>query len=59
LYLLAPTFFFKNWMNTMFGFSLFLTKKHFNDLTKKELIIFFFFIILMFWLGLTWQTFLF
>ena len=59
LYTMAPTFFFRSWMNTMFGFSLFLLKRHPLDLSKKELIVFFFFIFLMFWLGLTWQTFIF
>lgn len=59
LYLLAPTFFFRSWMNTMFGFSSFLLNKHFVDLTKKEFLIFMFFIFLMFWLGLSWQSFIF
>lgn len=59
LYLFAPTFFFRSWMNTIFGFSYFLNKKHPLDLNKKELLIFFFFIFLMFWLGVTWQSFIF
>lgn len=59
LYLMAPTFFFRSWMNTMFGFSNFLLNKHYVDLTKKEFLIFSFFILLMFWLGLTWQSFIF
>jgi len=59
LYLFAPTFFFRSWMNSMFGFSQFLLNKHFVDLTKKEFLIFSFFIFLMFWLGLTWQSFIF
>jgi len=59
LYLLGPTFFFRSWMNVMFGMSSFLLKTTPVDLLKKELILFSFLIILMFWLGFTWQSFIF
>jgi len=58
LYLLAPSFYFRSWTNTLFGYS-----NHFNrtiptDLTSKELVSFGGLIILMFWLGLSWQSFI-
>jgi NADH:ubiquinone oxidoreductase subunit 4 (subunit M) len=59
LYLLGPTFFFRSWMNTMFGMSTKLLKKTSTDLLKKEFILFSFLIFIMFWLGFTWQSFIF
>lgn len=59
LYLLGPTFFFRNWMNTMFGLSTNIFKKIPLDLNKKELIIYNGLILLMFWLGFSWQSFIF
>lgn len=59
LYLLAPSFFFKNWLNALCGSSNLLSKKICLDLEKKEVLLFFFLSLLIFWLGLTWQIFLF
>ena len=59
LYLFAPTFFLRSWMNVLFGLSTTITKSIPLDLNKKELILFLGNIILMFWLGLTWQSFIF
>nr|QPL15911.1 NADH dehydrogenase subunit 4 [Strombidium sp.] len=59
LYLIAPTFFFKSWMNVIFGYSNFLHKKLTIDLTLSEFIIFSFVIILMMWFSIIWQSFLF
>jgi len=55
LYLLGPTFFFRSWMNVMFGFSVFLNNKLPLDLTTRECLLFFGIPILMYWLGLSWQ----
>jgi len=55
LYLIGPTFFFRSWMNVMFGFSFFLSKKAPMDLTSRELIVFSSVTILMYWLGISWQ----
>ena len=59
LYLFAPTFFLRSCMNVLFGLSTTITKSIPLDLNKKELILFLGNIILMFWLGLTWQSFIF
>jgi len=59
LYLLAPTFFFRSWMNLMFGLSTNINSTIPLDLSTKEIIIYFGLIILMFWLGFTWQSFIF
>lgn len=59
LYLLGPTFFFRSWMNVLFGLSINIFKKIPTDLTSKETIIFGGIIILMFWLGFFWQIFIF
>jgi len=59
LYLLAPTFFFRSWLNVLFGLSLATTKRLPLDLNSKEFIVYFSLIGLMFWLGLTWQLFIF
>lgn len=57
LYLLGPTFFFRSWMNVLFGSSIQLLKTVPADLSSKEFIVFNGLIILMFWLGITWQAF--
>ena len=56
LYLIGPTFFFKSWVNTIFGFSNFLSKQLPSDLTTRESFIFFGIPSLMYWLGLFWQS---
>lgn len=59
LYLIGPTFFFRSWMNVLFGSSIQMLKKLPVDLSSKELIVFLGLIILMFWLGIIWQSFIF
>lgn len=56
LYLLGPTFFFRSWMNLMFGFSTALSKKLPTDLSSRESLLFFGIPFLMFWLGISWQS---
>lgn len=58
LYLLGPTFFFRSWMNLMFGSSTQLMVKVPTDLTSREFIIFSSISISLFWLGLNWQAFI-
>ena len=57
LYLLGPTFFFRSWMNVMFGFSSALTHRLPVDLSSRELLLFSGVSILMYWLGISWQAF--
>lgn len=59
LYLLGPTFFFRTWTNVLFGSSAIFLKTLPQDLLAKELILYGGLLILMFWLGLTWQAFIF
>ncbi len=59
LYLLIPTFFFRTWSNVMFGLTNINKLTILPDLSKKEFIIFSFLLILMFWLGFSWQCFIF
>ena len=59
LYLLGPTFFFRSWMNVLFGLSLNIFKKIPLDLNSKEILIYGGLVLLMFWLGFSWQTFIF
>lgn len=59
LYLVAPTFFFRIWMNVMFGASTHLLRTLPADLTSRELLVFVGLLVLMFWLGITWQAFIF
>lgn len=59
LYLIGPTFFFRSWMNVLFGSSIHMLKQLPADLTSRELLLYGGLIFLMFWLGLTWQAFLF
>jgi hypothetical protein len=56
LYLIGPTFFFRSWLNLMFGFSFLLSRNVPMDLSKREFILFSGVIILMYWLGISWQT---
>ena len=57
LYLLGPTFFFRSWMNALFGFSNALTLKLPVDLSIREFILFLGVPALMYWLGISWQAF--
>jgi NADH-quinone oxidoreductase subunit M len=59
LYLLGPTFFFRSWVNVLFGSSVFFSKTLPIDLTFKELLLYGGLLILMYWLGITWQAFIF
>jgi len=59
LYFFAPTFFFRTWINVMFGLAKSIYKTIPLDLDNRELIVFSFLIILMFWLGVSWQSFFF
>lgn len=59
LYLVGPTIFFRTWANVLFGSSKHLLFSLPVDLSSKELIIYAGIIVLMFWLGLTWQMFVF
>lgn len=56
LYLLGPTFFFRSWMNVMFGYSQTLTKKIPTDLSVREFTVFISISLLMYWLGISWQA---
>jgi len=56
LYLIGPTFFFRSWLNVMFGSSFLLSRSIPMDLSKREFILFSGIIILMYWLGISWQT---
>ena len=58
LYLLAPTVFFRSWMNALFGSSVHLLKVAPLDLNSKELLVYGGLLVLMFWLGISWQSFL-
>jgi len=57
LYLLGPTFFFRSWMNIMFGFSYTLSRTVPVDLSSRELLLFGGVSLLMYWLGVSWQAF--
>jgi hypothetical protein len=59
LYLLGPTFFFRSWMNMMFGFSNKLLNKIPADVSIREFILFLGIPLLMYWLGIAWQGFIF
>jgi NADH:ubiquinone oxidoreductase subunit 4 (subunit M) len=59
LYLVAPTFFFRTWVNALFGASLNFHNKLPSDLSSKEIIVYSGLITTMFWLGINWQTFIF
>lgn len=57
LYLLGPTFFFRSWVNLLFGFSTQLFNKIPVDLSSRELVLFMGIPVLMYWLGISWQAF--
>jgi hypothetical protein len=57
LYLLGPTFFFRSWMNMMFGFSDRLHKEIPADISLREFILFLGIPFHMYWLGISWQAF--
>lgn len=57
LYLIVPTIFFRSWMNALFGSSAQLLKTLPLDLNSRELLVYGGLIVLMFWLGVTWQSF--
>ena len=57
LYLLGPTFFFRSWVNLLFGFSSSLFYKIPSDLSSRELVLFLGIPFLMYWLGISWQAF--
>lgn len=59
LYLIGPTFFFRSWMNMMFGFSNRLHTTIPADLSTREFILFTGIPFLMYWLGISWQCFIF
>jgi NADH-quinone oxidoreductase subunit M len=56
LYLLGPTFFFRSWMNLMFGFSKSLATRVPSDLSSREFLVFAFISFLLYWLGVSWQA---
>lgn len=58
LYLLGPIFFFRSWVNVMFGSSFMLNKKIPVDATSVEIIICGGMEVALIWLGLSWQYFL-
>jgi NADH-quinone oxidoreductase subunit M len=59
LYLLGPTFFFRSWWNVCFGASSYMHKRIPVDLDLREFWISAGLLLIMFWLGLSWQCFLF
>lgn len=58
LYLIGPTFFFRSWMNLMFGFSYAFKTSAPVDLSTRECLLFFGIPLLMYWLGVSWQSFI-
>jgi hypothetical protein len=54
LYLLGPTFFFRSWMNALFGYSTLLLRTIPVDLSTREFILFLGVPTLMYWLGISW-----
>lgn len=59
LYLLVPTFFFKSWWAVTSGDSSNLSKSNKIDLDSKEFFLVFSLTFILFWLGFSWQFFLF
>lgn len=59
LYLMGPTFFFRSWVNVLFGLTTNIFRKIPLDLTSKEILVYYGLLTLMFWLGVSWQSFLF
>ena len=58
LYFFAPTFFFRSWVNALFGLSLHVNRSVPIDLNLKEFCSYLAIVILMFWFGFTWQLWL-
>jgi NADH:ubiquinone oxidoreductase subunit 4 (subunit M) len=58
LYLIAPTFFFRSWVNAMFGKSIWLLRTAPLDLSSRESVLFYGIPYLMYWLGASWQSFI-
>jgi NADH-quinone oxidoreductase subunit M len=58
LYLIGPTFFFRSWLNVMFGFSYSFITTLPMDLSTREFTLFIGVIVLMYWLGISWQFFI-
>ena len=58
LYLFGPTFFLRSWMNLMFGYPTTLNSNLPQDLNSRELLLFTGTPFLMYWLGVSWQSFL-
>jgi len=59
LYLIVPTLFFKSWWPITSGCSINLNKPLKNDLDSKELLLISTLTFVLFWLGFSWQLFLF
>lgn len=59
VYFFLPTFFLKNWMNVLFGNSRYIKNRLILDLDLRETLLYLFLVLLVFWLGLTWQFFIF
>lgn len=59
VYILLASFFLRLWMNILFSSVNYYKKSVVLDLDKTELLIFSFFIVLIFWLGNTWQSYIF
>ena len=58
MYLLAPSFFYKSWLNVMFGFSSFNLLYSQKDLNSREFLLYVFLCFIVYWLGFTWQSFI-
>lgn len=58
LYLIGPTFFFRSWVNLMFGTSKVFGSQAPVDLSSREIFLFFGIPLLMYWLGISWQSFI-
>ena len=59
IYFLIPLFFFRIWLNTMFGRNDFFSKTLPLDLDTREILLFSFIFFLLFWFGLYWSAFIF
>lgn len=57
LYLMGPTFFLRSWMNLMFGYPTTMGGTIPQDLNSRELVLFMGIPLLMYWLGVSWQSF--
>lgn len=59
IYLLVPIFFFRIWLNALFGYNAFFYQTIPLDLDNREFILFSFIFFLLFWFGLNWSAFIF